>query len=693
MLFFIFNSQSIIINATLNSQEGYTYSWVNWESNNTELLADQADQQATITVPAGSLTLQAIAQRVLITYTIAYDLVGGSVDGTNPAQYNVESQPITLVNPTKAGYTFAGWTGTGLTEATETVTIPTGSTGNRSYTATYTADEFTIAYDLAGGTVTGNPTTYTIDTPSFTLVNPTREGYTFAGWTGTGIGSTATTVTVAQGSTGNRSYTATWQKNSSTLVVVNGDNSESYTKTYEETQTVATPSKSDDVTVTTYNITLNSNGGSAVSNMTANKTDTTSYEFTGWTESEPFYGEFNDETSVYTFGPENGTTSTLTAGFTSTDSTETQTITLPTPTREGYDFLGWYEGETKVENSLTPTRNMDLVAKWEIKKYTVTFKVDGEQYGEVQTVNHGSAATAPADPTKTNYTFTGWDKDFSNVTSNLTVNAEFEANLIRLDAATKPNKSLQYEQNEEASSGVLRDIKDDIVVTAVYADGATEVLGNSDYTTDFDITTVTDGRKTLTISYEGLTNTELTYIVSAHEVVDSKFDVTMSVNNKYLETKSSSCRNNCNVAPNVKEVTRKHNFLEVTEHYDERITIETVKVKYVNENTEHDLYILKSYDNGEQSARWSRKNTNGTIYDPTKIVYPRNKYDYEHWYDISKTDDWAENSVLPAGKEIDKVIITYTKQINSYTTKRYRIVFDHTPEGEKEFTAISEEEI
>jgi hypothetical protein len=62
------------------------------------------------------------------------------------------------------------------------VTIPAGSTGNREYTANWTAVGYTINYNLSGGEVsTPNLEEYTVETPGFTLVNPTREGYTFAG--------------------------------------------------------------------------------------------------------------------------------------------------------------------------------------------------------------------------------------------------------------------------------------------------------------------------------------------------------------------------------------------------------------------------------------------------------------------------------------------------------------------------------
>lgn len=72
-----------------------------------------------------------------ISYTITYNLDGGALDEgvTNPDTYTVESDDITLNNPTKDGYNFLGWTGNDLTAATTDVTIAKGSVGNRTYTA------------------------------------------------------------------------------------------------------------------------------------------------------------------------------------------------------------------------------------------------------------------------------------------------------------------------------------------------------------------------------------------------------------------------------------------------------------------------------------------------------------------------------------------------------------------------------
>ena len=81
-------------------------------------------------------------------------------------------------------------------------------------TAQWTVHQYTITYDLAGGTAEGNPGTYTIETGAFTLKNPTKSGYTFTGWSGTGLtGENNLTVTIPTGSTGNRIYTAHWRYN------------------------------------------------------------------------------------------------------------------------------------------------------------------------------------------------------------------------------------------------------------------------------------------------------------------------------------------------------------------------------------------------------------------------------------------------------------------------------------------------
>ena len=155
-------------------------------------------------------------------YPITYNLNGGSLEEgkTNPTSYTKETEDFTLNNPSKKGYEFTGWEGTGLTVPSTNVTIVKGSRGERSYTANYSTIDYTITYDLDGGSLEEgktNPETYTVETEDFTLNNPSKNGYTFVGWEGTGIEGTTTTVTITKGSTGNRSYKAKYVDNGYTI--------------------------------------------------------------------------------------------------------------------------------------------------------------------------------------------------------------------------------------------------------------------------------------------------------------------------------------------------------------------------------------------------------------------------------------------------------------------------------------------
>jgi predicted outer membrane repeat protein len=90
------------------------------------------------------------------------------------------------------------------------------------------------------------------------------------------------------------------------------------------------------------------------------------------------------------------------------------------PTRVGYTFTGWDKTFSNVTSEFTAN------AQYEINSYTVTFKDYNGSTLKTETVAHGAAATAPANPSRSGYTFTGWDKTFSNVTSEFTVNAQYE---------------------------------------------------------------------------------------------------------------------------------------------------------------------------------------------------------------------------------------------------------------------------
>jgi len=88
-----------------------------------------------------------------------------------------------------------------------------------------------------------------------------------------------------------------------------------------------------------------------------------------------------------------------------------------TPPRTGYTFIGWDVDFSNVTSDLTVT------AQYEINKYTVTFVTYDGTAVKTQIVEHGSSATPPDPPTRAGLVFIGWDVDFSNIISDLTVTA------------------------------------------------------------------------------------------------------------------------------------------------------------------------------------------------------------------------------------------------------------------------------
>ena len=117
-----------------------------------------------------------------INYDITYNLDGGTA--TNPATYNVESDAITLNNPVKTGYTFTGWSGTGLTgENNMTVTIAKGSTDDRAYTAHFSQNNYTVIFDTVGGSsISDKAGVKWTDQVLDGITAPTKEGFEFTGW-------------------------------------------------------------------------------------------------------------------------------------------------------------------------------------------------------------------------------------------------------------------------------------------------------------------------------------------------------------------------------------------------------------------------------------------------------------------------------------------------------------------------------
>lgn len=208
---------------TLNNPTKNYYTFTGWTGSN------GSNAQTNVSINKDSTGNKVFtANYKPIDYTINYTLNGGSISGQKTS-YNIETASFSLPTPTKTGYTFAGWTGSNGSTAQTSVSITKGSTGNKSYTANWKINTYSISYNLNGGNISGQKTSYDVTTASFTLPTPVRENYVFAGWSGTGISNLSKTVTVSKGSTGNRSYSANWTSGSSLRKYSESDTTVSYT--------------------------------------------------------------------------------------------------------------------------------------------------------------------------------------------------------------------------------------------------------------------------------------------------------------------------------------------------------------------------------------------------------------------------------------------------------------------------------
>ena len=360
------------------------------------------EPQKTIEIPQGSTGDRTYtANWQVIEYTIITLLEGGNAGSSEVYFYTVE-QTVTLPTPTRTGYTFLGWTGEGITTPQPNVTIPKGSTGDKTYIENWELTEYNIAMDLNGGSGQ-EKVVYTMTDEDFELPTPTRHGYEFVGWTGEGITTPQTSVKIPKGSTGNKAYTANWQ-------------------------------------VIEYTITLDTNGGPVVSPIKYTVEDLFTlpyilrpgYEFVGWTldgsgmiPAMPliiYYGTTGDlrykaewRLAEYTITMDlDGGSGQEKVVYTITD----EEFELPTPTRNGYEFVGW-TGErittpqTSVKIPKGSTGNKAYTANWKVIRYTITLVTNGGAVIASIRYTVEDSVTLPIPPDRPGYEFAGWVLDGS----------------------------------------------------------------------------------------------------------------------------------------------------------------------------------------------------------------------------------------------------------------------------------------
>ena len=437
-------------------REGYTFA--GWFNGTTPVTTD------TVWTTDSGVTLTAHWE-VGEAYTITYV---GTEAGKNPTQYNVE-QAFTLVNPTREGWTFTGWSGTGLTgEDNLTVTVPKGSTGDRTYTAHWKINQYTLTWDFDGGaTVSTAYTSGTIDygTAITAPEVPTKTGYTFAGWDAE-IPATMPAKSMV--------IKALWTVNQYTIAFVTDGGTAIAPITQDYGTPVAAPEKptktgytflgwdmdvpatmpAENLTITAlwkvnqYTITFDTDGGTPIASVTldygapvtapANPTKT-GYTFAGWDTAIPatmpaksivIKALWTVNRYTITFDTDGGSAvAPITKDYGAA-------VTAPkAPTKTGYTFLGW---DTEIPTTM-PAENLTIKAKWKVNPYTITFVTGGGTPIAPITQDYGTALTAPDAPTKTGYTFTGWDKPFpaKMPAEDLTLTALWQAN--RYTVTLDPN--------------------------------------------------------------------------------------------------------------------------------------------------------------------------------------------------------------------------------------------------------------
>ena len=336
--------------------------------------------------------------------------------------------------PTRTGYTFAGWD-KAFSNVTEDLVV----------TATYTINTYTVKFFDKDNNQIGATQTVNYGGNATAPTAPAVTGYTFAGWDKSYSNVTEDLI-----------VTATYTINTYTVKFFDKDNNQIGT-----TQTV------------------NYGGNATAPTAPA----VTGYTFAGWDKSYSNVTEDLIVTATYTIN-----TYTVTFKNWNGDVLKTQSVaygsaaTEPTvPARAGYTFTGWDADFSNVTGDVVAT------ATFSTNAYSVTFKDWNGDVLKSQNVAYGNSATAPATPTRTGYTFAGWDKSYSNVTEDLVVTATYTINTYTVKFFDKDNnqigttQTVNYGGNATAPTAPAvtgytfagwdksySNVTEDLVVTATY---------------------------------------------------------------------------------------------------------------------------------------------------------------------------------------------------------------------------------
>lgn len=368
--------------------------------------------QTEVIIPTGSTGNKAYTANWEATvYTI---MLKNLPNGNETIPYTVE-QEVKLPYPEKGGYFFEGWSGTGMTGQEYYVTIPEGTTGNREYTAHWKPTTYEIAFLMNGGEPLAS-IFYTVESPDFDLPIPVRNGYKFVGWTSDGITVPQEIVTIHQGSMGFRMYTAQWQEQMVEPTVVPPPTIRVYCRDVDSKEllsiVVYTPSvESEDFTLNFDGIDVTGRKFVEAHDASGNKLTSITIPQGSWGSRE-YDAYFAKETYTITLDT-NGGPAMSPINYTVTDSV---TLRIP-PDRPGYEFAGWVldgSGQFPSTPMIIPagsTGDRRYKAEWRVASYTITYVSHGKVINTVQyTINNRVLFSKPEkdDP---GYTFAGWQID------------------------------------------------------------------------------------------------------------------------------------------------------------------------------------------------------------------------------------------------------------------------------------------